>query len=121
MTDDLHELKRDLLAAGAKASVVARGIVHKGALNVKTDWRERWTGHAHAPLLPLAVTYETRDTVTGPEAVIGPDKNRPQGALGNLFEYGSSNNAPIPGGAPALDAEAPRFESALAAAAVALL
>jgi hypothetical protein len=111
--DDLDGLKRDLLGAGAAVLPAVRAVTAKGALNVKNEWRQHWTGHAHAPLLPLAVTYDTSFAPTGAEAVIGPDKDKSQGALGNLFEYGSSNNAPIPGGAPALDKEAPRFEQAL--------
>jgi hypothetical protein len=90
----------------------ARAVVQRGALNIKRDWQRRWTGHSHAPALPRAVTYDTTASRTAATAEIGPDKNKPQGALGNLFEYGSVNNAPIPGGAPAAAAEQPRFERA---------
>jgi hypothetical protein len=92
----------------------ARKVVAKGAINVTSDWRKRWSGHAHAPRLPYAVGYDLNWFLGGKiEAEIGPDKDKPQGALGNLFEYGSVNNAPIPGGAPALEAERPKFEKAM--------
>ena len=45
----------------------------------------------------------------GLEAEIGPDKSRPQGALGNLLEFGSENNPPHNDGGRALQAEEPRF------------
>lgn len=96
----------------AEMAAGARGIVQRGALNIKRDWRRAWSGHAHAPALPYAVTYDTELTQGGAAAEIGPDKDKPQGALGNLFEYGSAKNAPIPGGRPAADAEQPRFEAA---------
>lgn len=119
--DDLTRLAVDLEASGHKAYVAARGVVAKGANNVKEDWRRRWSGHPTAPALPAAITYDTRDGFTGPTAEIGPDKGKRQGPLGSLFEYGSVNNAPIPGGAPALDLEAPKFEKALADVAERLL
>jgi hypothetical protein len=47
-------------------------------------------------------------------AIIGPDKGGPQGALGNLLEYGSVKNPPHRDGGRALDVEEPRFEAQLA-------
>lgn len=111
--DGLKALIADLEREARVAPAEARKVVQKGAQNIKTDWRRRWSGHPHAPRLPSAVGYDTR--ILGPlcEAEIGPDKDKPQGALGNLFEYGSVKNAPIPGGAPALEAERPKFEAAM--------
>jgi hypothetical protein len=117
MSDDLADLGRDLRTAAVTAPIVARAVVAKGALNIKNDWRQRWSGLSHARLLPYAVTYDTTEGPWGAEAEIGPDKDKPQGALGNLIEFGSTNNAPIPGGAPALDAEEPKFLDAMGVAA----
>lgn len=90
-----------------------RAVVEKGALNIKKDWARRWAGLRSAPSLAAAVSYDVSYGFGGVKAEIGPDKARRQGALGNLLEFGSVNNAPRPGGLPALDAEAPRFEKAL--------
>jgi hypothetical protein len=46
-------------------------------------------------------------------AEIGPDKNKPQGALGNLLEFGTSKQAGRQDGARALAAEEPRLIAAL--------
>ena len=46
-------------------------------------------------------------------ADIGPDKSKPQGALGNILEYGTVNNAPFAHLGPALDREAPGFTKAI--------
>lgn len=122
MSDDLARLAADFQHAGFKAGAVAYEVVEHGAVNVKKGWRERWSGLDHAPRIPAAIGYDMRIYFgSGIEASIGPDKNAPQGALGNLLEYGSVNNAPIPGGAPALEAEGPGFERALADAAERLL
>lgn len=113
---------RVMLDALTKATrvtpVAAMAVVAKGALNIKADAARRVSGLKHAPQYPRSITYDTYVSLTGPSAVIGPDKARPQGALGNILEYGTTKNAPIPHLAPAADAEAPRFEAALEALAV---
>lgn len=96
-------------------------VVSRGALQIKKDWRKRWTGYPHIPVLPYAIGYDVEANGVGASAEIGPDKDKKQGPLGNLIEFGSVNNSPIPGGLPALQAEGPRFEKALADMAVKLL
>jgi hypothetical protein len=120
-TSELGLLTADLTRAALVAPVAVRPVVQRGAYNVKQGWRERWTGLVHAPYLPNAVTYDTDERPWGAEAEIGPDKDKTQGALGNLLEYGSVKNAPIPGGAPALEAELPDFEKYLGDVAEGLL
>lgn len=99
-------------AAQVAPAEVARDVA-AGARRVQLDWRRHWSGYAHARALPAAVTFDTFHALRGPAAEVGPDKRRRQGALGNLFEYGSVKNAPIPGGAPAAAAEEPRLAKAL--------
>jgi hypothetical protein len=111
--EGLTELIATLTAAELKAAPGVFDVVGHGAFNIKKDWQRAWTGLKHAPSAARAVSYETRRHAADVSAEIGPDKDKPQGALGNLLEYGSVNNPPHPGGAPALDAEAPRFEKAL--------
>src|ERR1700754_2874530 len=108
--DGLNTLAAELAETARVAPAEARKVVQKGLLNIKNDWRKRWTGYPHAPRLPYAIGYDSylKGYETGGE--VGPDKDKRQGALGNLFEYGSLNNAPIPGGAPALETERPKFE-----------
>jgi hypothetical protein len=116
LTIDDHEvvaLSRDLLAAAQAAPEATRKIVAKGALNIKRDAQRRVTGLAHAPAYPRAITYDSHQSLTGAWAEIGPDKDRRQGALGNLLEYGSVHNQPTPHMGPAGEAEKPRFEKAM--------
>jgi len=85
-------------------------VGEKGALNIKKDWARAWSGHAYIGPLSRSVSYDRRFRGSEIEWEIGPDKGRAQGPLGNIIEFGTVNNAPIPGGLPALDREAPRTE-----------
>lgn len=110
---EVDKLTETLVHAADVAPAEARKVVAKGALNIKTDARRRISGLAHAPAYPSAITYETRATATRASAEIGPDKDRRQGALGNILEYGTVKNPPHPHMGPAADAERPRFEQAM--------
>jgi hypothetical protein len=98
----------DLIPAGTRAAV------QKGSLNIKTDWRRRWSGHPHIKQIVPTITYDTTETSTRVVGEIGPDRSRGRAAaLANIPEYGTVNNPPIPGGIPAVAAEEPRFEKAM--------
>ncbi len=116
---DLGDLADALHRAAERAPAEARAVVSKGALNIKDDWRETWQRElagGHAQRLHYSVGYDVSsgggDDII---AVIGPDadKDRLQGPLGGIIEFGSVNNAPIPAGGPALLKESPRFEDQL--------
>lgn len=120
-TSELAALRTEMVGAARATTAAVRPVVAHGAVNIKKDWRDRWSGLAHARALPFAISYDLHTVNSVVVAEIGPDKDRPQGALGNLIEFGSVNNAPLPGGAPALDAEAAGFEAAVANVATGLL
>jgi len=102
---------------GFQAQVQARAVVERGALNVKNGWKANATVTArrHARLYPASISYDMRRHPTGAQAEIGPDKSRPQGALGNLLEFGSVKNPPHNDGGRALEAEAAAFTAHIAA------
>jgi hypothetical protein len=110
---DIDRLARDLDAGAGVVQKDVRPVVAKGCLNIKTATKKRWTGLSNAPALPAAVTYETHLTPTGAWGEVGPEKEKRQGALGNVIEYGTVNNPPHPGLAPSLAEEDPRFGKAL--------
>lgn len=118
--EDVTQLARALGDAGAEISKDVEKVVARGALNIKRDASKRVTGLKHAPAYPRSISYETRRTPLQFSAEIGPDKDRRQGALGNILEYGTVKNPPRPHMRPAADAELPRFERALQDAAVKL-
>jgi hypothetical protein len=116
----LDELEATFGRVQAGALPMVDAIVSKGALNVKGDAKRRISGLAHAPAYPASIGYDLYHTPFTSSARIGPDKAKRQGPLGNILEYGTVKNAPIPHLTPALDAEAPKFERAIADAAAKL-
>lgn len=113
--DQLKKLAVELEHAPEVATDDVRKIVAKGSLNIKNDWKRRWSGMKHLPSLPSSITYDIRAAGTRVVGEIGPEHGRRQATLAHFLEneYGSVRNAPRPGGAPALQAERPRFERAL--------
>lgn len=113
----LNEVVIEFETASRDLLPEVRKVVAKGSLNIKRDWQREWTGIRHAPRISRAVTYDTRITARGVvRGDIGPeDSPDNQGFLGRIIEDGGVHNAPHPGGSPALDREAPKFEAAMAA------
>lgn len=116
-TSDVRRLQRHLARSIPLARRDARKVLMRGAMNVKRDWRAnaRASSGRHAPMYPNSVGFDISSY--GPDivaATIGPDKGAPQGALGNLLEYGSVKNPPHRDGGRALDTELPRFEVQMA-------
>ncbi|NUP36020.1 MAG: hypothetical protein HOY76_03095 [Streptomyces sp.] len=116
-TRQLDELAAVFRVNAVRAQVQARAVVARGALNVKNGWRANAVASSgrHARMYPASISYDMRPHPTGASAEIGPDKGRPQGALGNLLEFGSVNNPPHMDGARALAAEAAAFTLHVAA------
>lgn len=110
---DIDRLARDLDAGSDIVRAGVRPVVAKGCLNIKVATQRRWTGLGNAPALARAVTYDTHLTPVGAWGEVGPDKDKRQGDLGNVIEYGTVNNPPHPGLAPSLAEEDPRFTKAL--------
>lgn len=117
MTDidlsDLRQFVQDLGRIPGRAVDEVDKATKKGAQNIKEGWARRWTGHPRFRALPASISYDMQYGLGQIGAEIGPDKDRRQGALGNIIEFGTSKNAPIPGGMPALAEEEPNYERAL--------
>lgn len=96
----------DLNMFPTRLTVNAHRAVQVTSRKVRDDARNRIKGHKYLPAYPYSITYDTKVTAEGIEGEIGPDKGRAQGPLGNIVEYGTSKNAPIPHLGPALDANA---------------
>lgn len=117
--DDLRRIAHDLGDAPRHVQRDALAVVEHAAVNVKNGWKtnaEKTSGR-HAKRYPASISYDLSlgAALAGRiEAVIGPDKSKPQGALGNLLEFGDVNNPPHNDGGRALRTEAPKFELALA-------
>lgn len=118
---DLDKLEAGLAKALTETAKQARKTVSKGALNIKNEAKRRAPHGPHTPTYAASITYDLIDRVDEIRAPIGPDKGRPQGPLGNIFELGSPGRPPHPHLVPAADAEEPRFREHVADLGVDLL
>lgn len=103
---DLDLVIADLEAFPVRLLANTRKAVQVTCAKVKDEARARISGHKYLPRYPYSITYSTTITLEGIEGEIGPDKSKAQGPLGNIIEFGTSKNAPIPHLGPALDANA---------------
>jgi hypothetical protein len=109
MESNAGELAASLEVAGDRLPLTIRPVVQKASLNIKKDAQERIGRGPYLPMYGRSISYDTEETGTSVTSEIGPDKDRAQGPLGNLLEYGTGDTAPIPHLGPALDAEEPAF------------
>lgn len=111
----VNKLGRDLVGAQRRAIRAVTQAARTGGANVKKDAAATIRGYRHSPThlpsYPSSISYDVTATGSAIVAEIGPDKEKRQGPLGNLLEYGSANNAPMPHLQPALEREDPEFET----------
>jgi hypothetical protein len=99
---DLNGVGREVIPFAVKALAVT-------ANNVKKTWRGKVSGAAGLPGLAGALSYDVKAAGAHIEAEIGYDKDRYQGPLGNISEFGSPTVAPRGYGAGALQENADDF------------
>lgn len=109
LSDALRDVADDLEEGPQRVLVELEAVGHRGANNMVRFARARVRGLRHAPAYPYAIGYDYAITTKVMRWDVGPDKDKRQGALGNLIEYGSINNRPIPHIHPALNAEEEAF------------
>jgi HK97 gp10 family phage protein len=106
IVEGLDELKRDLAEAPEKMRTNARKATQVTSVKMKRDMQSRAKRAAgtHARAYPSSITFDVAEEGDRVSSEIGPDKERPQGALGNILEGGSSTSAPHPHVTPAFEA-----------------
>jgi hypothetical protein len=109
----LNRLSADLGRAPGAVLVAARGVVAKGALNIKNGTRKNISPHPSWRRLPSTVNFD----LIGLTAVVGYD-DRGQGELAGIYEFGSSRRGPNPTLYPEAERERPQFERAMLAAGI---
>jgi hypothetical protein len=132
MADTLASLAADLARAAVAITPATLAITRGSAAQIKQDWMGTWpwSGSTHLPLqtkkgpgLGRRIGYDVGATGAGVSAEIGVNREGASkvGKLANIIEFGSVNNPPHPGGAPALAKNAPLYVAQLAAMAQALV
>ena len=112
---EVRELAADFTRVPGELSRHAIPVLSKGALNIKNQMRESFeaSGNAGFRYVGRTVTYDLTTEGNELSAEIGPDK--PSGALANVAIFGTPRGGgTVADPREALEAEAPRFEKALA-------
>lgn len=107
-----HDLGR--VAGRMVADVDA--TVKKGADNIKRDMEAHASGRlagGYAKHFPRTISYDRAAKFGLIAYEVGPDKDRAQGALGNLLYFGSKNNDPVLDIEVGIGEETPRLTNAL--------
>jgi len=94
---DLTEVRRlaaDFGHAGDDAILEIDKVVERGALGMKKTMAEDAANSGHYKLFAASISYDRRYGFGSIAYDVGPDKDRPQGALGNILYFGTSNNDP---------------------------
>jgi hypothetical protein len=113
-TRELEALAASLGQVPAAVIGAARGVVKKGALNIKNDTRKNVSDHPSWKRLAHTVNFSVAGNAFFSEAIVGYD-DVGQGELAGIYEFGSATRAPHPTLYPAAARELPRFEKALGA------
>lgn len=105
---DLQRLSYGLGVALARVPVEARGVIKKGAQNIKDDARGRVSQHPSWRHIASSISYDVQGNAFYSRASIGYDRSG-QGKLAGIYEFGSARRRPHPTLMPAFEAEKPRF------------
>jgi hypothetical protein len=106
---EVHRLAEDLAQVPVEKLPEVRKSLSKGALNIKNDMRDEAKSSGHYKHFSRSISYD----LDGLEAEIGPDKDKTQGALGNILYFGTSKNAPVLDLFGPAERELPKFAKAL--------
>lgn len=111
---DYSELRRfttDLERAADGIAPQVQGVMKNGAGKIKNQMRADAKSSRHFKGMAQAITYEVKAERDAIEIEVGPDKERPGGALGNIAYFGTPRGgATVPDPQLALDAESPVIE-----------
>lgn len=118
MSDGSAELRQFATNLGKIAGSAVKdvdGVLKKGAQNIKNEMQADAYGSKHFKGMAGSITYDSFYLPGRARYVIGPDKSRRGGALGNIYYFGTSRG----GGSGDIDkplrSEEPRTVSALEA------
>lgn len=113
---EVRELAADFTRVPGELARHAIPVLSKGALNIKNQMRDSFRESRNAGFRYVAqtVTYDLHTEGSEYSAEVGPDKDR-GGALANVAIFGTPRGGgTVADPREALEAEAPRFEKALA-------
>lgn len=109
-TSEFRALAADLGKASREVFKEAEKVTEKAAHNIKTTMADDAKSSGTYRHFAGSISYDRAMSVGQIGYEIGPDKDRTQGALGNILYFGTSKNAPVLDVEVGLRKEAPEFE-----------
>ena len=116
MSDGSAELRQFAISIGRVVDGAYKdvdAVISRGALNMKTEMMADASGSAHFKGMAGSITYEHENTGSLIRRVVGPDKGRRGGALGNIAYFGTSRGGGTLDIEKPLNSEEPRVLSAM--------
>jgi len=118
VSDGSAELKAIAADFGRIAGSAAQdvdAVLKKGAQNIKNEMNSDVSRSKHFHGMAGSISYDSAALPGRPRYVIGPDKGRRGGALGNIYYFGTSRGGGSGDIEKPLRSEEPRTMAALAA------
>lgn len=110
---ELRKLAEDLGKIAGSAVKDVDAVLKRGAQNVKTEMAADAAGSKHFKGMAGSISYESHYSVGTARYVVGPDKSRRGGSLGNIYYFGTSRGGGSGDIEKPLRSEGPRLQSAL--------
>lgn len=111
---ELRELAVNLGRVAGDAVKDVDAVIQKGALNIKKEMAYSAVWSKHFKGMAGSISYDSHYLPGRVRYVIGPDKNRRGGALGNIAYFGTSRGGGTLDIDQPLQSESPRTMRALA-------
>ena len=114
-TEELRQLAVNLGRVAGSAVKDVDEVLKKGVQNIKTEMQADARGSEHFKGMAGSISYESYYLPGRARYVVGPDKSRRGGSLGNIYYFGTSRGGGSGDIEKPLRTEEPRTMSALAA------
>lgn len=110
---ELRELAANLGRIAGSAFEDVDAVLKKGAQNVKTEMQADVSRSQHFKGMAGSISYDAEFRPGRPRYVVGPDKGRRGGSLGNIYYFGTSRGGGSGDIEKPLRSEEPRLMSEL--------
>lgn len=91
-TSQVDRLAVDMAGAPMRLQMKARGVMKRGALEIKKNLRREFSGHSHAGGVPFSLEMEPRGQFGWEIGEL--DSGGRQWGIAAILEYGTVNNSP---------------------------
>jgi hypothetical protein len=110
---EFRALAHDLGKIAGSAVKEVDAVLKKGAQNIKTEMVADARASTYFKPVAPSISYESHYSIGTPRYMVGPDKDREGGALGNIYYFGTSRGGGTGDIEKPLRSEEPRLQSAL--------